>query len=194
VVTRAAAAKVRVKKQKAVKAAETKRAEPKQGGRHGTKDERQEQREKQTDERQVVSPVPSFEILEHTADIGLRVHAPSLEEMFSTAALALQSLFLDAAVVEPRNRYPMRASGEDPEALLVNWLNEMIYLLDGKRVAAARIEVTALHDSAIEANAWGEPIDRERHHTHLAVKAATYHQLKIVQQKTGWLAEVFLDI
>ncbi len=138
--------------------------------------------------------MPDFEILEHTADVGIRVHASSWEDLFSAAALALQSVYLEPATIEPRNVYAMSASGEDGEALLVNWLNEMIYLLDGRRVAVARIDVTAPDESHIEAKAWGEPLDSERHRVQLIVKAATYHQLKLVPQGTGWVADVFLDI
>jgi len=142
----------------------------------------------------VILSVPAFEILEHTADIGIRVHAPSWEDLFSASALALQSVYLHATTIEPRNEYAMSASGEDREALLVNWLNEMIYLLDGRRVVVSRIDVTAPDEFAIQANAWGEPLDSERHHIQLIVKAATYHELKIVRQEAGWMAEVFLDI
>jgi SHS2 domain-containing protein len=144
--------------------------------------------------------LPEFEILEHTADIGLRVQADSLTALFAAAVLALQSISLDAALVEPQNRYELSASGEDLEALLVNWLNEIIFFLDGRRVALGRIEVAALElepskDFEIHAAAWGEPLDAVRHPMHLVVKAATYHQLKIVRhEETGWTAEIFLDI
>jgi SHS2 domain-containing protein len=135
-----------------------------------------------------------FEILEHTADIGVRAVGRTLSELFENAAVGVQSIALDPQAVLPQTAFPLLASGEDREALLVNWLNEIIYYLDGKRIAFARFQVQQITDTGITAQGWGEPRDRERHPERLVVKAATYHQLKIEQRESRWIADVFLDI
>lgn len=135
-----------------------------------------------------------FEILEHTADIGIRAFGKTLPDLFANAAFALESIALELEFVKSRERYPITASGEDRESLLVNWLNEVIYYLDGKRIALARFEIDTLNGESIAAHAWGEPCDTERHRSRLVVKAATYHQLRIVEQDGGWIAEVYFDI
>jgi SHS2 domain-containing protein len=138
--------------------------------------------------------VPRFEILEHTADIGVRAFGSSTAELFENAALAIQSIALDSTDVEPRQEYPLNVSGTDLESLLVNWLNEIVYYLDGPRVAMSRIRVESVTDSNVTGQGWGEPRDPKRHPPQLVVKAATYHQLSIRQENGLWTAEVYLDI
>jgi SHS2 domain-containing protein len=136
----------------------------------------------------------SFEILEHTADIGIRATAPTLEDLFAAAAMALQTIAIECAAARPGTLYPMAASGEDLESLLVNWLNEVVYFIDGRRVVLSRFDVKSVTDTEVIAEAWGEPQDPARHPMQLVVKAATYHQLKIARQEAGWTADVYLDI
>lgn len=135
-----------------------------------------------------------FDILEHTADVGFRAFGDSLSELFVNAALALESIALDIEAVQPRFEYPLAAEGEDRESLLINWLNEIVYYMDGERVAMSRFEILELTPAQIRAKGWGEPRDRDRHHARIVVKAATYHQLEIAEQDGHWTAQVFLDI
>jgi SHS2 domain-containing protein len=137
---------------------------------------------------------PAFEILDHTADIGLRVHGKSLADLFVNAALGLQSLALDMDQVMPKTAYPLEVTAEDLDALLVNWLNEIIYFIDGKRVALSRFDLDQIDDNHVAGTGWGEPRDPQRHAPRLVVKAATYHQLRIDRQPDGWTAELFFDI
>src|SRR2546423_8098858 len=136
----------------------------------------------------------SIEILKHTADIGIRARADTMEELFAGAAMGLESIALELEEIEPRHTYSMSAVGEDSQSLLVNWLNEVIYYLDGKRIVMARFDIERLNEEAIVAHGWGEPWDPKRHRTRLVVKAATYHQLKIARDGGQWGAEVYLDI
>jgi len=135
-----------------------------------------------------------FEILEHTADIGFRARGRTREEMFENAALALESVALHIEGVEPKIPYPIAAAGEDDESLLVNWLNEVLFYLDGRQVAMCRFRVEQLAPYRVVGQGWGEPRDSERHPAKLVVKGVTYHQLKISRTGEGWFAEVYLDI
>lgn len=135
-----------------------------------------------------------FEILEHTADIGLGVSGATAAELFASAATGLVSIAMETGAIEPRVAYALSASGEDWESLLVSWLNEIIYHLDGKRVALGRFEIERINSREVIARGWGEPRDDERHRPRIVVKAATYHQLRVVEEAGGWRAEVYLDI
>src|SRR5437870_1576376 len=104
-----------------------------------------------------------FAILEHAADIGFRAFGQSLPELFVNAALALESIAMDTAAVEPRFDYPLSAEGEDRESLLINWLNEIVYYIDGRRVAMCRFEIFELSATSVRGKGWGEPRDRDRH-------------------------------
>lgn len=131
-----------------------------------------------------------FEILEHTADTGFRAWGATLEELFANSATALIHAALDASSAEPVEPFPIAAPGADLAEQLVNWLNEVLYWLDARRVVFARFDVS----SPGKAVGWGEPRDDRRHPPRLVVKAVTFHQLRIEQTTEGWVADVFLDI
>lgn len=135
-----------------------------------------------------------YELLEHTADTGFRVRAASLEELFARAAEALVSIAVDTARAEARERRSVACRGEAVEELLVNWLNEVLWLLEGERFVAVRFEDVSLAGGAAAGTAWGEAREDDRHPPRIVVKAATYHQLAVRAHNGGWEAEVFLDI
>jgi SHS2 domain-containing protein len=131
-----------------------------------------------------------YESLEHTADIGFRAWGSSLEELFANAALALVNIAVDASAANAAEPYPFAAGGANLGEQLVNWLNEVLFWLDARRVVFARFEVQAPGQGV----GWGEPRDDVKHPPRLVVKAVTFHQLKIEQTSEGWFAEVYLDI
>ncbi len=135
-----------------------------------------------------------FELLEHPADIGFRVRAATLPELFQNSARALVSLILDPSRIESRQELSLIADAADYESLLVNWLNEVLYFTDSKRLALDDFKVTKLDETRIECVARGEPRDPVKHPAKLIVKAVTYHQLKIARAPGGWSADVFVDV
>ncbi len=135
-----------------------------------------------------------FEILEHPADIGFRVFGSTPAELFENAAAAMLSLANEPERVAPRIEYSLRAFGSDHESMLVDWLSEVLYWFDGKRVAFASFHITRFEPPELEAVGRGEPRDPQRHAAKLNVKAVTWHQLKVEQRADGWVAEVYLDI
>ena len=137
-----------------------------------------------------------FEITEHTADLGLRVWAASQPALFEQAALALSSLLCDPAAVEPRETFTVvaEAPAGAPDALLVAWLNELLYRVETDRIVFSRFTVDGLTRRHVSARAQGEPIDQTRHHPRLTVKAATYHDLSVRQHEGRWEATVLLDV
>lgn len=76
----------------------------------------------------------NFDILEHPADVGFRTSGNSLEEVFGNCAQALLSIILDPSHVDGSERWQMEAEGSDLESLLVNWLNEVLYYVDTRRL------------------------------------------------------------
>ena len=136
----------------------------------------------------------AFEILEHPADIGFRAYGATLAELFANCAQALVAIILDATDVRARERVEINAVGVDYESLLVNWLNEVLFYVDGRRMAFGEFHITRLEPTAIECIGSGEARDPERHAARLVVKAVTYHQLSIRENAGGWTADVYLDI
>jgi SHS2 domain-containing protein len=136
----------------------------------------------------------TFETFEHTADLGLRVRAHDLDALFADAARGLFSIIVaDLASVQVRDSVPITIAAESPELLLFDWLNELLYLYEVRRLLLCRFEV-GVRDSGLNATAHGEPIDPARHFLDHEVKAITYHGLKLERENGRWLAEVIVDI
>jgi SHS2 domain-containing protein len=84
---------------------------------------------------------PEFEILEHPVDIGFRVRGQTLAQLFENAAAALQSIAVEIDDVRAAEQFVLSASGPDAEALLVNWLNEVLFWSDGRGIAFRQFRV-----------------------------------------------------
>lgn len=133
---------------------------------------------------------------DHTADVGLRIEAADLDDLFRTAA---EGVF-DYVVV---NRDEVHASEEEAVALraestadlLIAWLNELIFRSETRHRLYTRFDVRVTDDGlSLDATIGGEPIDRDRHVLDHEVKAATYHGTSLKREGGGWIAELILDI
>ena len=138
-------------------------------------------------------PRGSFEFIDHTADVGIRVEAPTLEDLFETAGLAFTEVVTSAESLDCSVERRFKLEEDNIETLLVSWLQELLYLLDTEELVFARFQVK-LHDCPLEATAWGEVFDPDRHMIKTEIKAVTYHQLEVAESDQGWQAQVIFDI
>ena len=134
-----------------------------------------------------------FEIVNHTADVGIRAYGADMNEAFANAAKGLFSLiteFDDVAEVVPRD---IELTAPDQESLLVGWLNELIYLFDTENLIFKRFDITQLSDTHLKARSYGYKVDSSKHKLKMGVKATTYHMLKI-DKNNGSEVQVLFDI
>src|SRR3989442_2066989 len=130
-----------------------------------------------------------WEHFRHGADIGVRGIGASQSEAFGQIALALTGVTADLASARTDTPIRIRCEAPDGELLLVDWLNALIYEMATRAMLFARFSVT-IRDHALEATAWGEPLDRERHKPAVEVKGATYTELHAGQRADGtWIAQ-----
>jgi SHS2 domain-containing protein len=140
----------------------------------------------------------TFEFFEHTADLGLRVCADSLEDLFRSAAEGLfEAIVSNPGAVRDAESETVALQGDDPAELLVAWLNELIFRAETRHRLYTRFVVRL--DQAgqrLQAEIGGEPIDRDRHILDHEVKAVTHHgrTLRREENDAGWFAELILDI
>ena len=133
-----------------------------------------------------------YEILEHTADVGLRAWGPTPEAAFEQAGWALAEI-LGAAAEGPGEVRPVRAEGDDPGALAVAFLDELLFLHEREEAGFAAIRVRRVGDEGVEAEVEVVPLAGEPEGT--AVKAATYHQLAVRTEPDGATElTVYLDV
>ncbi len=124
----------------------------------------------------------------HTADIELAIEADSPEQVFAQAATAFGELIGLDEQGEPA-RHDVTVEATDREALLVQWLEELIFLADTESFVpqladGIRLETTSVRATLIGRRAPFEPL----------VKAATYHGLRFAQDEDNWHARVVLDV
>lgn len=135
-----------------------------------------------------------FETFEHTADLGLRVRATTLENLLEEAGRGLFSMMVtnleDVRCLQERT---YRVEGAAVDYLLFDWLNELLYTFESERLLLAEFKVE-LDSDGLRATARGEPMDLDRHRMEHEVKAITYHGLRVEEVADGWLAELIVDI
>lgn len=138
--------------------------------------------------------MPAYEIIEHTADIGIRSFGKTEAEAFENAAAGMFSLITDLPGIRDEQQFPVEVEAEDHETLLVEWLNELLYLFESNGVLLSRFEIVELGENHLAGKAWGEPIDTARHELKDDIKAVTYHMLKVEQTEGGWETDVIFDV
>jgi SHS2 domain-containing protein len=134
-----------------------------------------------------------FEILDHTADVGIIAYGADLRQAFANAARGLFSLITELDDVEEGTHRDIELEASDEESLLVAWLNELIYRFDTEGIIFKRFDISQLSSTRLKARAYGEKIDTSRHRLKAEVKAATYHMLK-VEKEDGFRVQVIFDI
>lgn len=133
-----------------------------------------------------------FEILEHPADVGFHAWGNTAEELFRESALALADIAFPAG--DGTDEYPIAVSGHDYESLMVNWLDEILYVFDSAKFAPYDFRVDEVSTTAIRAHLIGEPRDAVHHPWKVIVKAITYHGIEVVQRNGRWESRVFVDV
>jgi SHS2 domain-containing protein len=131
------------------------------------------------------------ELIEHTADVGLRIWAPTLDELFEEAAVALIDVMGRSPDPDDRKERVV-LDAPDLDALFVDWLSEILFLFDARGFATRSARVaTQTEPTRLEATLSGSG-DFEQHGP--AVKAVTYHGLEVGETDSGYEARVYLDV
>jgi len=136
----------------------------------------------------------SFEIIEHTADIGIRAFGKTRKEVYENAAHGLFSLIVAPKTVRKSESTEISLTGNDPVDLLVTWLHEILFRFDALGYVYADVTVSDVCDTGITATLHGEPIIFDRHEVIAGIKAVTYHAARVEREGDGWVAEVLFDV
>ena len=135
-----------------------------------------------------------FEILDHTADVGVAARGETLAEALSWLATGMFSVIADLERVGDGESLEVSVSSHDTGSLVVDWLNELLYQHEALGLLPKEFDVSVDADGkSLTARCAGETFDAERHRGLTAVKAATYHQLE-VSHNGEWRIQVVLDV
>lgn len=139
-----------------------------------------------------------YQILDHTADTGLRITGENLKEIFLSAALGLFFLITGQETIETRDSenvdQAMELLADDEGELLLKWLRELLYLFSARRIMPVFFDFKELTKKKLKAGIVFVKYDPERHGQNEEVKAITYHGFKFEKTPGGWIAEVIVDV
>jgi SHS2 domain-containing protein len=128
--------------------------------------------------------------IEHTADRAFRVRGRDLKELFTHAAEALLRIEGRRKSAAPTEERRVAIEGFDRESLLVNWLNEILYLGETRRETYPEVEIEEISDLQLRARLKAQPGGPRRR----LVKAVTFHGLRVRETSQGLEAEVIVDV
>lgn len=131
----------------------------------------------------------TWQEIDHTADLALRLQAQDLPDLFTTAARGMFSLIVELDAICITREVEIALEGLDIETLLVDWLNELLYLSEVEGVALLEFEFTRLSPFVLRAVARGGKITEYLSY----VKAATFHNLQVSQTAQGYATEIVFD-
>ena len=135
-----------------------------------------------------------FEVLDHTADIGLIVYGEDLKALFENAGEAFFHLMTDLKKVRPRTERRIEIGKENLERLMVDWLTGLLYLHDVEHLLFKKFQVESVGEDGLRARVKGEPFQEGIHVMKTGVKAVTYHQIEVRETKEGWRARIIFDL
>ena len=131
-----------------------------------------------------------FQEIEHTADWAFRARGRRVEQLFANAARAMFELQGSTGSGQTSIAREVAVSGADRETVLVNWLNELLYLQERHHESYSRFEILEISDTHLRARVHGQPHRPEGK----LIKAVTFHNLELRRSERGWEATIVVDV
>lgn len=136
-----------------------------------------------------------YEFFDHTADIGIKAYGRDLNEAFENAALAVFEVMTDTSKVEPKESREIEIDGMDLENLLYRWIESLLVYYDSELLLFGKFKVKIdLENLRLNAIAWGEKFNPDKHERRTVVKAMTYHEMSILKTNNGYELTFVVDI
>src|SRR6266849_6363403 len=136
----------------------------------------------------------TYEVFDHTADIGIHAFGHTLPELFIHAAKGMESLMVAPEQVHESVTREIAVEGHDVVSLMIAWLNELVFLFDTEYLLFRTFEIGAFTETSLLGNASGELYDAQRHDLSSAVKAVTWHEAAVERTNEGYKARIIFDI
>ena len=134
-----------------------------------------------------------YRFLEHMTDALIEAEGNTLEEAFENAAKGLVDTMIDINKVDVKEEIALKAEGYDLNELLYNWLEEVMLKLLVDRLALKEFKVK-IHDNKLEAKAYGEPLNLDKHGYKVEIKGVTYHLMSISKDDNRYKVRFLLDL
>ncbi|UCH07016.1 MAG: archease [Deltaproteobacteria bacterium] len=136
----------------------------------------------------------NYEIIDHTADLGIVVKGGKIKELFVNAANAMTDLMVKADISEKGIKRKLIVEGEDLPDLMVRWLSEILYLFSGEHILVSAMEIGSINPTRLHSILSVVSLEKSRHEILREIKGVTYHQIAVEETGDGWEARVIFDI
>jgi SHS2 domain-containing protein len=133
-----------------------------------------------------------FDLIGHTADIGLNAYGKDMPEAFANAAYGMFSIIAELGNVRAVETRRVEVTADDIEGLLFEWLNSLLYYFDVEMILFRQFDIIEFSDNRLVADCHGEKVDHSRHQIKIGVKSATYHMLEVDKEENR--VRVIFDI
>ena len=144
--------------------------------------------------RVMVEAAKDYEFFEHTADVGIRASASTLAELCIRLAQGLVELLAEDSRLEPRQSRPIHLTASDAEALMLAWLQELLFRFSTSRFLPVAYELTDVTPTSLRGQVRGDTFNPARHVQGREVKAITRHRLEVREDDGVWHGQVIVDI
>jgi len=135
-----------------------------------------------------------YELIEHTADIGIKAYGRDYKELFCNAAFGLYEQIADLSNVELIDDVRTEVKADDYDELLVLWLGELLYQYNGNSLLLKEFFIEHLDEKHIISVSKGEPITANKHTLKKEVKAVTFHNVDIREEDGYLTTEIIFDV
>jgi SHS2 domain-containing protein len=135
-----------------------------------------------------------YEVIDHTADLGIHVFGADAKDLFANAAFALFDLIADIDALKGLNEHEVHITGDDWPDTMVNWLRELLYLWTCKEMLVKITDISYLTEHELTATVKFDPYDPDRHEIKNEIKAVTYHQIQVEKGPLSWKSKIIFDV
>jgi SHS2 domain-containing protein len=139
-----------------------------------------------------------YRFLDHMTDAVIEAYGITLEQAFENAAKGLIDTMIDLETVRPEKEIKFSAKGHDLYSLLFDWLDKVMLLLVADRIAVSQFSIKIKRHNnnrySLEGTTRGEALDLGRHRYKVEIKAVTYHEMEIKQEKGMVTVRFLLDL
>ena len=133
-------------------------------------------------------------ILNHTADLGIKVRGTDIKDIFEKTALSMMEIMVKKKPAGKATHIKLSLEGQDPAELMVLWLGEILYLFAGEKKVVTGIEIDSISPSHLDATLESVSFEPDLHEILCEIKAITYHQIEVAQKHDCWETKVFFDL
>ena len=134
----------------------------------------------------------AYEFFDHTADVGVKAFGKDFSEAFANAAKGMFDIITDSSEISSKGAYKIELESDDLEQLLVDWLDELLFLQSAKNLVFGEFKVHIDEEKCrLSATVSGEEYDINTHKIGTEIKAITYHMLEVHKNEPCFVKVLF---